>query len=301
MKLLVTGAWREAAAYTPALTKMGFEVFFLQQERDPLPCAAEEIQGVICNGLFLYHDIRSFKSLRFIQLTSAGTDRVPERAAAEMGIRIYSARGVYSTPMAEHAVAGVLSLYRRMGTFREQQKQHVWNKLRNLREIAGKEVLIFGCGSVGEACAKRFAAFEAHVTGADIMAGERPWFERIVKMDEAEELLARADIVISCLPLTESTKHRFGAEEFARMKRSAVFVNISRGGVTDTAALERALQEGEVAGAVLDVFEEEPLAEDSPLWDMENVIITPHNSFVGEGNGERLWECIEKNLEKVDL
>ena len=299
MKLLVTGAWQDAARHIPELTALGHEIFFLQQEKDTLPLAAEEIEGVICNGLFLFHDIHEFTAMQFIQLTSAGTDRVPEAYIREKKIRLYPARGVYSTPMAEHALAGVLALYRQMGTFREQQKQHVWNKLRNLKEIAGKEVLIFGCGSVGQACAKRFAAFDAHVTGADIMPGERSWFDRVYGMEEAEAHFKKADIVISCLPLAESTWHFFDREMLGQMKDGSIFVNLSRGGVADTDALTDALAAGKPAGAVLDVFEEEPLPADSPLWEMENVILTPHNSFVGEGNGERLWKCIQENIGRV--
>ena len=299
MKLLVTGAWQDAARHIPELTALGHEIFFLQQEKDTLPLAAEEIEGVICNGLFLFHDIHEFTAMQFIQLTSAGTDRVPEAYIREKKIRLYPARGVYSTPMAEHALAGVLALYRQMGTFREQQRQHVWNKLRNLREIAGKEVVIFGCGSVGQACAKRFAAFDAHVTGADIIPGERPWFDCVLGMDETEALLEQADIVISCLPLTDSTRRMFDRETLGRMKDGSIFVNLSRGGVADTEALAGALAAGKPAGAVLDVFEEEPLPADSPLWEMENVILTPHNSFVGEGNGERLWKCIQENIGSV--
>ena len=105
-----------------------------------------------------------------------------------------------------------------------------------------------------------------------------------------------SDVVVLTLPLTEQTRHLFGAELFAQMKPGAVLVNISRGGIVDTAALENALQD-HLGGAVLDVFEEEPLSPKSCLWDMENVIATPHNSFVGEGNPRRLAEVIFSNLQ----
>ena len=114
-------------------------------------------------------------------------------------------------------------------------------------------------------------------------------------LDKLDMAIANADVVVLTLPLTDETKHLFNKERFGKMKNGAVLVNIARGAVVDTGALIEALN-SKLGGAVLDVFEEEPLNENSPLWDLENVIITPHNSFVGEGNKERLWEVIVKNL-----
>ena len=286
MELLVTGAFSDAKLHIEELEEKGHRVHFLQYEKDELPCPPDQIEGVICNGLFLFHAIEKFTRLRFIQLTSAGYDRVPMEYVKANGIQIYNARGVYSTPMAEAAVAGVLDLYRKMYVFRENQKRHIWEKQRDLLEISGKTVGIFGFGSVGTECAKRFEAFGARVVGVN-----SSWAP-----DKADFLLRESDIVICALPLTESTRHYFDAERISLMKPTAVFVNLSRGGTVDTAALAHALAEGRIYGAVLDVFEEEPLGTESPLWDMENVIITPHNSFVGDRNEERLWGVIRENL-----
>ena len=286
MELLVTGAFSGAKQHIRELEEKGHRVHFLQFEKDELPCPPDQIEGVICNGLFLFHAIEKFTWLRFIQLTSAGYDRVPMEYVKANGIQIYNARGVYSTPMAEAAVAGVLDLYRKMYVFRENQKRHIWEKQRDLLEISGKTVGIFGFGSVGTECAKRFEAFGARVVGVN-----SSWAP-----DKADFLLRESDIVICALPLTESTRHYFDAERISLMKPTAVFVNLSRGGTVETAALAHALTEGRIYGAVLDVFEEEPLGTESPLWDMENVIITPHNSFVGDRNEERLWGVIRENL-----
>jgi len=286
MELLVTGAFSGAKQHIRELEEKGHRVHFLQFEKDELPCPPDQIEGVICNGLFLFHAIEKFTRLRFIQLTSAGYDRVPMEYVKANGIQIYNARGVYSIPMAEAAVAGVLNLYRKMYVFRENQKRHIWEKQRDLLEISGKTLGIFGFGSVGTECAKRFEAFGARVVGVN-----SSWAP-----DKADFLLRESDIVICALPLTESTRHYFDAERISLMKPTAVFVNLSRGGTVDTAALAHALAEGRIYGAVLDVFEEEPLGTESPLWDMENVIITPHNSFVGDRNEERLWGVIRENL-----
>lgn len=315
MELLVTGAFSDAKLHIEELEEKGHRVHFLQYEKDEIPCPPDQIEGVICNGLFLFHPIERFENLRYIQLTSAGFDRIPMEYVLTHGIEIHNARGVYSIPMAEAVFAGVLTLYRKIYEFRRNQKAHVWEKLRDLPEIYGKTVGIFGCGSVGSECAKRFAAFGARVIGVDAAVIDRenfveknsnktedgfeiklPWFDTVYAPEKAYFLLPESDIVICTLPLTAETRHCFGAEAFARMKSSAVFVNISRGGTVDIKALTQAIAENRISGAVLDVFEEEPLEIGSPLWDMENVIITPHNSFVGEGNEERLWEVIRRNL-----
>lgn len=295
MKILVTGAWNCTQAQLNQIAALGHEVFFLQQERDKLPLPYEAVEGTICNGLFLHHPIEKFTNLRYIQLTSAGFDRVPMDYIKAHGIEIYNARGVYSIPMAEFAVAGVLQLYKQSRFFAENQKQHKWEKHRNLLELHGKNVCIVGCGSVGTECAKRFGAFGCHVTGVDLFPREDRWYERMLPLEKLDAILAEADILVLTLPLTADTHHLIGSERLEKLKDGAVVVNIARGAIVDTAALIRWLQE-KCGAAVIDVFEEEPLAGDSPLWDMENVILTPHNSFTGEGNGERLVKIIWKNL-----
>ena len=134
------------------------------------------------------------------------------------------------------------------------------------------------------------------VRGVDAVPGERPYCREVLPVEETEKALAASDIIICTLPLLPETVHFFDDGRFSAMKDGAVFVNISRGAVVDTEALIRALRSGKLMGAVLDVFEEEPLSETSPLWDMENVLISPHNSFSGEGNRARLWEVFRENL-----
>jgi len=298
MNLLVTGAWSEAKAHIPELERMGHEVRFLQQEKDALPCEPEWVDGVICNGLFLSHPIEKFKNLRYIQLTSAGVDRVPMDYVEAHGIEIHNAHGVYSVPLAEFALCGVLQIYKQSRFFYENQRQHKWEKRRGLVELAGKTVIIVGCGSVGTECAKRFSAFDARVVGVNPVPRDDCCYERIVSVDDLDGLLAQADILVLTLPLKEDTYHMVNARRLALLKSTAILVNISRGAVIDTDALIAWLQRTATASAVLDVFEEEPLSTDSPLWDLENVIVTPHNSFAGDGNKQRLFRLILDNVRK---
>ncbi len=297
MKILMTGAvaWDESDFAT--IRSLGYEIVFLQHENEALPCPAEEIEMVICNGLFLHHQIEKFTALKQIQLTSAGFDRVPLDYIKEHGIKINNARGVYSVPMAEFAVCGVLQLYKQSRFFYDNQKERRWKKHRGLLELNGKTVCIVGCGSVGTECARRFKAFGCEIAGVDVTPYDSKIYNRMVALDRLDCELAQCDIVVLTLPLTGETRNLFSQERFDVMKPGAILVNIARGAIVDRAALINALQ-NKLAGAVLDVFETEPLAEDSPLWDMQNVIITPHNSFVGENNKKRLLDSAINNLSR---
>lgn len=297
MKLLITGAWRADEAQINAIRELGHEIILMPDERSELPCAAEDIEGVICNGLFLYHPIEAFTKLSYIQLTSAGYDRVPMDIVKFHSITIKNARGVYSIPMAEFALCGVLSLYKQSRFFYENQKASRWEKHRGLMELCGKTVCIVGCGSVGTECAKRFSAFGCRVIGVDLTPYENPAYGKMLPLAELDAALSESDITVLTLPLTDETKHLMNADRFARMKKGSVLVNIARGAIVDVEALLTALST-KLMGAVLDVFEEEPLPPESPLWQKGNVILTPHNSFVGEGNGDRLAVVILDNLEK---
>ena len=297
MNLLITGAWGCAQEQFEYIEKLGHKVFFLQNEKDALPLPYEDVEGVVCNGLFLHHSIEKFTSLKYIQLTSAGFDRVPMEYVKKNNISIYNARGVYSIPMAEFAVGGVLQLYKQSRFFMKNQAEHSWIKHRNLFELSGKTVCIVGCGSVGTECAKRFCAFGCTVFGVDMFPYESEYYEKMHPISELDFVLAKSDVVVLTLPLTEETKYVINSERIANMKKNAVVVNIARGAVIDTDALIVALNCHKIAGAVLDVFEDEPLDDKSSLWDMDNVIVTPHNSFVGEGNSVRLSEIIKSNLE----
>jgi len=300
MKILVTGAWRCTKEQLNVLVKAGHSIVFMQNEKDGIPCKYEEIEGVICNCLFLHHPIEKFLSLKYIQLTSAGFDRVPMNYMQAHGITIYNARGVYSIPMAEFAVSGVLQLFKQSKYFYENQKKHVWEKNRGILELYGKVICIVGCGSVGTECAKRFQAFGCKVIGVDLYPRQDSAYEKMHSLSDLDNCLECADIVVLTLPLTEETKYIINKTRLEKMKKGSVLVNIARGAVVDEQALLKTL-DGKLLGAVLDVFEEEPLSTQSLLWGKENVIITPHNSFVGEGNGERLFKIILENLIKVGI
>lgn len=293
MNVLVTGAFQLNSGEREQLEAAGHKVFVHGDERAPVDCP-ERYEAVVCNGLFLYNSIERFTSLRLIQLTSAGLDRVPLDYIRTHGIELHNAAGVYSVPMAEFAVCSILQLYKQSRFFAVNQAQHKWEKHRGLLELSGKRVCILGCGDVGREIAKRLHAFGCHITGVNRTVRALPDFDEILPLGKLPNAAAVCDILICCIALTPKTRGIVNKEVFDRLNAGAIFVNVARGALADEAALTAWLQSG--GRAVLDVFEEEPLPESSPLWEMENVLLTPHNSFVGEGNRARLWETIKENL-----
>ena len=293
MNVLVTGAFQLNSEELVALEAAGHKVFTHPDERAPVD-QPERYEAVVCNGLFPYNPIERFTNLRLIQLTSAGLDRVPLDYVRTHGIKLYNAAGVYSVPMAEFAVCGILQLYKQSRFFAANQAQHKWEKQRGLLELSGKRVCILGCGDVGREVAKRLKAFDCRITGVNRTVRALPDFDEVLPLDKFPDAAAVCDILICGIALTPETHGIVSKEIFDRLPAGVIFVNVARGALADETALLAWLQSG--GRAVLDVFEEEPLPETSPLWDMENVILTPHNSFVGDGNRARLWETISKTL-----
>lgn len=295
VNILVTGAFQLRPDELAQLEDAGHSVTLHLNERAPVE-NAEQYEAVVCNGLFLYNDIERFTSLRLIQLTSAGMDRVPLKYVQTHGIELYNAAGVYSVPMAEWTIMRILELYKNAGRMYANQTAHRWEKDRNWQELAGKTACIIGLGAYGQETAKRLKAFDVHVLAVNRTIKENPWVDALYPLARLDDVLAQADIVILAIALTDQTRHLLDETRLAVLKPGAILVNAARGGLVDEDALLEALKSGQLAGAALDVFEDEPLSEVSPFWGTENVILSPHNSFVGDGNQARVWITIKENL-----
>ncbi|WRP06322.1 NAD(P)-dependent oxidoreductase [Rossellomorea aquimaris] len=296
MKLLLTGAFNYNKEQLNTLQSLGYEILFIQDERLPLQVDVSDIDAVVCNSLFLYNDIKKFKSLKYIQLTSAGVDRVPLDYIKEQRIKLYNAKDVYSIPMAEWVVLKVLEIYKKSLQFYKSQSEHNWEKRRNLFELTDKNVAIIGFGSVGREVAKRLKAFGVNIFGVSRSVINSGIVNEYYNIAKIEEVLSKSDIVVFTIPHTSETNHLVDANKIAKMKDNCVLVNVSRGGIIDEDALITALLNDKFLGVALDVFEEEPLSKNNPLWDIERVIVTPHNSFVSDKVEERLFKLTLKNL-----
>ncbi len=295
-KILITGALKLSETMRDEIQKRGFEILWVQNECEPLSINHSDIDAIICNALLQHNDIDEFTSLKYIQTTSAGLDRMPICKIHERGIALHSAGGVYSIPMAEWVVMGILSLLKESRSFYDSQKAELWSKRRELRELYGSRALIVGYGSVGREVALRLRAFGVEITALDLRPIEDDLVTNSYLVDELNDCVSNQDIIVLCLPLTSATHHLFDASIFGLIRRGTILVNIARGALVDENAMVAALEEGLLGGAVLDVFQQEPLPAHSPLWRVPRVIITPHNSFVSSANQERLERLILKNL-----
>jgi len=240
--------------------------------------------------------LRPETKLRWVQSWSAGVDTFPLDRMAELGIHLTTTSGIHAYPISETILAMMLGFTRNLHIYARNQIAGRWVRTDPLLEMHGKTAGIIGFGAIGEETARLCKAFGMRVLGVRLSGRPSPNADEMYDVSGLDQVLAESDYVIVTLPLTRETRRMFGREQFARMKKSAMFINIGRGGLVDEQALVEALHSGEIAGAGLDVFETEPLPEDSPLWSMDNVIITPHTAGGSSLYHERAFEIALKNL-----
>lgn len=233
------------------------------------------------------------KNLRWIHSTAAGVSQLMYPELCNSGVMVTNPRGIFSVPMAEHAMGMILALARNFPDavrFQDSAKwaqQELWDKPRHLAEINGSLLLIVGYGSIGRELAKRAQAFGMRVWGVTRSGnGDAAHAEKVLPRAQLDQALPHADYVVIAAPATPETKHLIAAEQIARMKLGARLVNLARGSLLDEDALIAGLQSGQLSGAALDVTSREPLPADSPLWKATNLFITPHMS----GVSDRLWQ-----------
>lgn len=297
--VLLTGAYQYSEEQVHMIEELGCKVTFVKNELVSLNIEVEQFDAVVCNGLFLHNDIEKFKKLKMVQATSAGLERLPIEYMEKHHILYYSAKGVYSIPMAEWTVMSILEIYKNSYSFFRKQQQKMWEKDHSLLELTDKKVCIIGYGSVGREIAKRLVAFGTEITAVNRSRIDDKSISRWVSLDQIDKVLPEADIVVLCIALTRETKSLFNTNRLMKMKVGSVLVNVSRGDVIEEKALIRCLKKDRFRGVALDVFEEEPLQEDSELWDDPRVIITPHNSFVGDKIRKRMFSTIYGNIKKI--
>jgi phosphoglycerate dehydrogenase-like enzyme len=229
--------------------------------------------------------LRAGRRLRWVHCPAAGVGHMLYPEMIESGVTITNGRGTSADTIAEHVLAVLLALFRRLPVAHTRQTQHAWAQDEiasppGNRTIAGSRVLIVGLGSIGGATATRLTALGATVMGIRRRrdAAPVPGVESVHPPEALHQLLPDADAVVVAAPQTMTTKGLIGEAELARMKQDAMLVNVSRGSLVDEDALVRALRAGALAGAALDVFREEPLGAGDPIWDVPNLLITPHVS-----------------------
>lgn len=268
--------------------------------------------------------------LKWIQMTWAGTDiytgsnvcNAPEKNCGEdeadrqqekaelskekqggfpPEIKLTNMSGAFGSIIAEYAIGGILYFYRNFSMYYKQKKKKLWQDAGSEETLEGKNILVLGTGNIGREIAKRLEPFGVHLVGfRRNIVDKPPHFHEICGQDTLKEHMKGADIIIGCLPGSPSTKHLIGKKELLSMKKDALFVNVGRGNLVNTKDLEEVLVSGHMKGAVLDVTDPEPLPKESPLWNLDNVLLTPHVAGVSFGHcketEDKIIEICAENL-----
>jgi D-2-hydroxyacid dehydrogenase (NADP+) len=281
--------WKQALSDLP-----GVAVHFGQDSADLIPVAGNAV-AILAKAHSISADlVRATPGLRWIGALTTGIDHLLTLDLPP-DIVITNARGIHGPQMSELAFMYMLALTRDIrGVFANQAK-HVWAR-RGQIVLHGKSVLIVGVGAISEALAQRCQAFGMHVVGISDARQSCPGFDSLHPRRDLLAQASQADYLVALVPYTPETHHMISADILAALKPSAIFVNIARGKVVDEAALIEALRTHRIAGAGLDVFSEEPLQPASPLWDMENVIITPRIGGMSDTYARQLEPLVKENL-----
>lgn len=217
------------------------------------------------------------RHLKFLQLDSAGADEYIRPGVLPEEVKLCNATGAYGVTIAEYLIGVVFALEKKICLYEENRKKHSWHDEGMVTNIAGSTTLVLGLGDIGDTFARKMNALGSKVTGIRRNPADKPeYLEGLYQMDALEDLLPYADIVVCTLPGTKETYHLLDERKIRLMKSSSILINIGRGSLIPTQDLVRVLEDGVIAGAAVDVAEQEPLPEDSLLWDVPNLIITPH-------------------------
>ena len=237
-------------------------------------------------------------SLKWIQANSAGVDYLDLDALHKQGILLSNMSGIHAIPIAESVLAMLLARYRGIQASIRSQEKNEWLSYEHIPydELNGKKMLIIGPGKIGQRLALIVQGLGVNVSGMSRSGRQLEHFDVVYRQDTLQQHLGDFDIIVNILPLTNETHHYYNEMFFNHVKPGASFINVGRGPSVDTTALIRALESQQLSFAGLDVFEEEPLAADSPLWQMENVLITPHISGLVRHFQKLISEIYSENL-----
>ena len=291
-------------------TRMGDPYFDLLDDltdvRKVWALTPEDIQREIVDADVVYgwptlEQFQTAKQLKWIQIPSAGVEMlcsIPE--IVESDVTITNARGAHARVIAEHAFAMLLAFTRGLHRFEQDKAARRWSRdaaIPDVLEIAGWTIGIVGYGQIGRQVARRAIGFEMNVLAVDIEPmPDAPHGVEVWGLDRLPDLFERSDVVVIAAPFTPRTRHLVNADLLNRMKPTAYLLVESRGGIVDEPALLDVLKKGKITAAGLDVFEQEPLGSDSELWDVPNLIVTPHLAGASTQKDRRCVEILRENL-----
>lgn len=244
--------------------------------------------------------LKECKNLKWLQLNSAGADMYVKEGVLPEGVKLTNATGAYGLAISEHMIGVLLSIYKKLYLYRDNQNNNLWIDEGEVKSIYGCTALIIGLGDIGGEFAKRIKALGGYTIGVRRSDTDKPeYLDELYLMDKIDELLKRADVVALSLPGTKETYKLFSKEKISKMKSDAVLLNVGRGTAVDTEDLCDALENGHLLGAALDVTDPEPLPKEHRIWSIKNAIITPHISgdYHLKETHERIVKIATHNLE----
>jgi phosphoglycerate dehydrogenase-like enzyme len=293
MKLLITELFTLPQDVKERFTNIGLDVDYTDGTSVVDPTRYDVVYG---QRPFAHYPYDEFINLKFLQLSSAGTDHLPIETWLHDQVLISNAKGVYSAPIAEMITLSILMSLKQTKSFIAHQANSEWKK-HDLRELGFLKILYLGSGNIAQESALRLKAFGPLQIALNTDGRAVSPFNVTGKLSEVHDYLRSADIVVNTLPLTPQTHHLIDVAFFEAMKPNCTFINIGRGKSVDESALIKALDTDQLAFVYLDVFEDEPLPKESPLWCHPKVFITPHNSGSGHMMPERNYALLINNLQ----
>ena len=235
-------------------------------------------------------------SLKWVQANSAGVDHIDTNKIKEKNILLSNASGVHGNQMSESILGMIFAHTRKIKESILAQEKSEWISPTQMSDLNQKKVMIVGTGHIGERLAEILKVFQTNITGVNRSGREVPHFDQIIKQDDLLNHISEMDIVVSLLPDTSETHYFFDKSVFSQMKKGVLFINAGRGGTVNTEDLITYCENETIGFAGLDVFEEEPLPKTSPLWKLDNVLITPHSSGATDQYYNCLYPIFKKNL-----
>jgi len=282
---------------TVLINSCGHEAVWLPD--NPPPTAEMLFDADILMGYFPTDILNALTNLKWLQTPAAGVDRLCGEIDANSSVILTNCSGAFGVAIAEYMLTGLLMLMRNMPAYAKKQEKRIWQEDKLCRSIYGSTITVVGMGDIGTKFAIRAKALGAHIRGVRrTLSAPDGIFDEVYETKDLITAVKNADAVVLCLPATNETKGLISEKILAAMSGKTILVNCGRGVTVDEKALTDALLNRQIAGAVLDVFEIEPLSDSSPLWDMENVIITPHISGhdTDPVNAVEIFRIFKENL-----
>lgn len=299
MKVLFTYNYGEGEM--KAVSDLGYEILYIKEKEIINEDNISDVDVIVCYNPFDRIDISKFHRLKWIQLSSIGIDQIPKEKVREQGIIITNSRSSYSIPIGEWIVMKILELLKNSKSFYHKQSQKQWKIDPTIKELYNKTICFVGTGSIASEAAKRLQGFDVNIIGINTTGKEVKYFNGCYPLKAYDNVFSMVDIIVLSVPYTKETHHLINKDNIHLIKKGAYLINISRGSIIDEDVLIEGLKNGDIGGSALDVFDKEPLSKDSPFWDMDKVIITPHNSWVSETRNQRSFNIIYDNLKRYIL